>query len=232
MVTLSIDSSDLMRGMTAAEKRQVPQAAVWALNDTAYEVLDHVRDRMGREFDRPTRFALNAFMVWRAKKSTLLAEVRERPSVSSKHFLKVEEVGGARPKTGLERMIGGQGHGGAAAVPASGAKLNAFGNWSPAERKKAMTALRGEGDSARAGSSGGRRRTRSGYFVAKRGGHLSPGVYRRKGKSDLVKVLHLTTAMPTYRPRLGFQDGAEEVFADRFPANFAEGFRRAMATAR
>ncbi len=225
-VTLRIDSSDLARGLSDLERKQLPIATVWALNDTAYAILAHTQSRMDRVFDRPTRFAKTAFMVWRAKKSTMTAEVKERPSAGSRHFLKVQEGGGTRPRTGLEGFLQGKLRGGQAAVPASGAKLNAFGNWSPAERKRATNDVTG-------GPVSGNGRTR--YFVPGRGSRLSLGVWKRHGpkrKPKLTKVLHFTTAMPKFRERLGFYDGAEMTFDVQFPIEFTKAFERAIATAR
>lgn len=68
---------------------QVPQATAWALNATAYDAFGHLQKTMGEVFDRPTRWTLNAFHVWRADKRTLQAVVTERPSVGKRHYLKV-----------------------------------------------------------------------------------------------------------------------------------------------
>jgi hypothetical protein len=237
MLHMHVDPSDLARGLSDVERKQVPIATVWALNDTAKDVLDHMQVRMRIVFDNPTRFATNAFMVWRANKSTMTAEIKERPSVGSHHFLKVQEVGGARPKTGLERLMTSRlAYDGdiTAIVPASGAKLNSFGNWSPGERNKVLSAVQAQGDtrSNSTAASKSRRKTRVGYFVPRAGSKLSPGVWKRQGKNKLTKILHFTTAMPKYRARLGFYDGAEDVYEARFPINFSRAFEKAMMTAK
>lgn len=238
MLKLDIDVDDLARGLNAVERKQLPIATVWGLNDTAKDVLDHMQDRMTVVFDRPTRFAKNAFMVWRANKATMTAEVKERLSVEDRHFLKVQERGGARGKTGLERLIDSRlPYDGQilAVVPAAGAKLNAYGNWSPGEQKKVLSAVQSQRDVSTnsTAASKARNKTRVGYFVPRAGSKLSPGVWKRSGKKgSLSKILHFTTAMPTYDKRLGFYDGAEDVFAARFPVNFARAFQKAMDTAR
>lgn len=213
-------------------------ATVWALNDTAKDVLKHMQGRMEVVFDRPTRFTKNAFQVgpW-AKKSSPVVEVKERPSVEPRHFLKVQESGGARPKTGLERLMTSRlAYEGdiQAVVPASGARLNSFGNWSPGERNQVLSAVQAQGDARTntSDASKARNKTRAGYFVPRPGSKLSPGVWRRKGKKSLKKVLHFTTAMPAYQKRLGFYDGVAEVFDDRFRHHFERSLERAMETAR
>ena len=237
---MRFDSRDFERGLSSVAKRQVPQATVWALNDTAIDVLAHMQDQMDRVFNMPTRFAKNAFMVWRATKQTLAAEVKERPSVAARHFLKVQERGGDRPQTGLERLLKTKlAYAGdiRAVVPASGARLNAFGNWSPGERNRVLSDIQAQGDSRAnaTAASKARRKTRTGYFVPRPGSKLSPGVWKRYGgkrNPRVKKILNFTTAMPTYRQRLGFYDGAEEVYRDRFPIHFSDAFKRAMETRR
>jgi len=235
MLSLRIDHLDLDRGLSELERQHLPRATAWALNDTAADVLEHMQNRMRTEFDRPTRFTLNAFMVWRAKPSALTAEVRERPSVGARHFLKVQELGGARPKTGLERLIGSRlAYEGSiiGVVPAAGARLNSFGNWSPGERNQVLSAIQAQGDS-RANttkrSAAKAKGKRAGYFVPRPGSKLSPGVWKRSGRGRISKVLHFTSASPNYDRRLGFYDGAEAVFDARFADHLRRTLSRAMS---
>lgn len=238
--SLVVKDWDFQRTMTEIERRQVPYATAMALNDTAQDILDDVQNRMEIVFDRPTRFTKNAFMVWRANKRTLEAKVMERPSVGAKHYLKVQEAGGARPRTGLERMVDATlAYDGVimAIVPAQGARLNAYGNWSPGERNQAIKAWRETGYTANATDASKKRNKgrRAAFFVPGQGSSLSPGIWKRTGRGKrekISKVAHFTTSMPNYRERLGFLDGAEEIFDRRFGENWRKAFDRAMETAR
>lgn len=234
MLKVSIDDADLQRNLRQLADRDARQAAVWALNDTATDVLTHVQDRMGEVFDRPTRFTRNAFMVWRAKPSTLEAEVMERPSVGRRHYLKVQEIGGARAQTGLERRLGSRLDGEGqmqAAVPGSGAKLDAYGNWANVERRQAVDAVTSGGTARAAGPAGRRTRRRAGFFIPQAGSKLSPGIWKREPDGRISKVLHFTPIAPTYDRRLGFQDGAAEIYADRLPKHLARTFERMIRKA-
>ncbi|QIZ79789.1 hypothetical protein [Thalassovita gelatinovora] len=242
-LSLHIDPKDFMRVTSAIERKQLPIATAWALNDTADDVLEHIQRRMEVVFDRPTRFTKNAFMVWRAKKSTLVAEVRERPSVGSRHYLKRQERGGVRKQTGLERMVmHNLAYDGvlAAIIPTSAARLNAFGNWTPGERNQAVSAIKAFGETgytanATAKSKARSKGRRAAYFVPQKGSGLSPGIWRRKGKGKrerVEKIAHFTDTMPRYHERLGFYDGAEQVFERMIAPNFRRAFEKAMATAR
>lgn len=238
---MAFDTRDFERRMTEIERSQLPQATVWALNDTAKDVLEHVQHQMDVVFDRPTRFTKSAFMVWRADKRTLMAEVKERPSVGSRHYLKIQERGGPRPQTGLEKMVASHlAYDGVirAIIPTSAARKNAAGNWSPGERNQAISAIkawREVGYSANATEASVKRakKKRAEYFVPKRGSRMSPGIWRRSGskKSPKVdKVAHFVDSAPVYEKRLGFYDGAEDVFNARFGDHFRRAFERAMAT--
>jgi hypothetical protein len=239
---LHLDLSDFLKANDEIERKQLPMATAWALNDTAQEVLEHVQQRMEVVFDEPTRFAKNAFHVWRAKKTDLTAKVQERPSVGSKHFLKVQERGGRRPKTGLERMLSASlAYDGilAAVVPAAGAKLNRHGNWAPGQRNQAISAIKGWSETGYKANatkdSKARNRSRAAYFVPRSGSKLSPGIYKRTGRGmreKVVKIAHFLDSLPNYTERLGFYDGTEEVFDRRFVPNFKRAFEKAMETRR
>lgn len=239
-ITITSNKDQLFAGLDDVQQRQVPWAMVLTLNEMAQEVLKGVQSDMDKHFDRPTRWTKNAFGVYRATKQRLYSEVKEKPSVSTKHYLKVQERGGGRPKTGIERnfdarlpfdgMI-------AALIPATGgpfdaAKLDAFGNWSNGERNEVMSQLkvgRDVGFNSNKSDASAKRRTRRGgatYFVASRG--LAPGVYRRKSPDDTpVRVLKFARKAPVYKRSLGFIEGAEA----RVRKTFAERFARHLAAA-
>lgn len=239
---LKLDVTDLIKTNDEIERKQLPIATAWALNDTAKDCLEHVQNRMEVVFDQPTRFTKNAFHIVYAKKSKPEAKVQERHSVGKKHYLKVQEHGGRRPKTGLERMLTSSlAYDGVltAVAPAKGAKLNKFGNWSPGQRNQAVSAIKGwreTGYTANATKqSKSRNRSRAAYFVPKSSSRLSAGIYKRTGKGKrekIVKVANFLDSLPSYSERLGFYDGVDEVFDRQFAPNFRRAFKRAMDTRR
>lgn len=229
MLGFQVDDQAVGRMLTNMEARQLPFATMMALNDTAKDALDLVQRQMDIVFDRPKPFTRNAFHVWRATKDNLTAEVKERTSVGRKHFLKVQERGGARPQTGLERSQLASYGLIAATVPAAKAKRDAFGNWSAGERRQALAGIGTKGDSG----SGKKRvkRSRATYFIPEPD-ELSPGIWRHNPDGSLDKIALFTGSMPTYRPRLQFAETAQKEAQAKFPAHFARRFREAFATAR
>lgn len=237
MLRVSVDDRVVQKSLRDLSERQARIAITWALNDTASDVLDHVQQNMGRVFDRPTRFTKNAFTARGARPTDLEAEVIERPSVGRRHYLKVQELGGQRAQTGLEALLSSRlaydGHI-QAAVPASGAKLDAYGNWSTGERNQALSAVQSQRDRTAntTGASRKRKRKRAGFFVPREGSNLSPGIWRRDADGSIRKVLHFTAVAPVYRERLGFFEGAEEVYTARLPGHLRRTLAKMVARSR
>lgn len=235
--TLRITSASLQRFRADIQRltvRDVKIAATWALNDTATDVLRNVQDGMRRRFDRPVPYTLNAFYVWKAKPSRLEAVVQERNSVGAKHYLKIEEAGGSRPQTGIERALSLKlKYDGiiTSAIPAQGAKLDAYGNWSRGERNQAMSAVQSQLDDKQNTTKTSRKRhkRRAGYFVPRKGSKLSPGIWRRDTDGAIAKVLHFSDTSPRYTPALGFYRGAEDVYRAKLPQHLARTLAKLAA---
>lgn len=239
MIRIEIDDRALRRNLRRLADRDVKVAASWALNDLATDVRDTMHDRMDQVFDRPTRFTKNAIAVLRgAKPDRLEAEVGERPSVGSRHYLKTQERGGARGMTGIETLLALHLPSGLdirAVIPATGspfeaARLDAHGNWSRGERNQVLSALRAQRDATanQTDRSKKRKSKRATYFVPKHG--LAPGVYRRKGANDIpVRVLKFSSKAPQYTRRLGFLDQANLIWREKLPAHLRRTLARVVA---
>lgn len=233
---VSLDANPLRRQLTNLEQTQLPFAGAMALNDVAKDVMTHMRERMGLVFDRPTRFTLNAFRMERASKAKLEASVLLKDPVRGRHFLKVEEAGGVRPQTGLEKALSQRlAYDGLiqSVVPAAAARRDAYGNWSPGERNQVLSALGAQLDKAANTTERSRKRNkgRANYFVPKTG--LSPGVYRRDAPGAApVKVLNFSESGATYTPRLNFERSAEILWRGRLPEYLARRLEQAVANAK
>ncbi len=230
MFTLDIlNLPQVKQALNDLAKNHVPEASFRALNDTAYDALDGVKAEMRSVFDRPTPFALNAFMVWRANMQTQRAEVKERPSVGPRHFLKVQQSGGVRPNTALEKLIrskvGNTSHI-AAITPGPAAKLDAFGNWASGERNQALSGIKAQRDATsnttKASRALSKNKGRASYFVPGPEAKLSPGIYRRQGsRGTPEKVANFTSNMPSYSKRIDYRDVVAKVAEDIYERHFA-----------
>lgn len=236
---MRLESGNFMKRTFDIANRHLPQIEVWALNWTAYEAEQNLRDQMRVKFNQPTRWTVNAFMVWRATKARRFAEIREKDGQAGQHYLKVQELGGQRPQTAMERSVSFRvavtTHV-QSVVATSSARLDSHGNWSIGERNQAMSAIGAQRDvgvtsnASAASRAAGRRRGRADYFVPAHGG-LKPGIWRRTGPGNIAMVAALSPKAPVYRPRLDFKADVEAVFRDRMPGNVRRAFARALKTA-
>lgn len=219
-------------------RRQVPYAASRALNDTADEAMDAIRTHMQRQFDRPTRWTLNAFRVDRANKAKLSAVIELKDAQKRQHYLRVEARGGIRPMTGVEKLLERRlAYAGIiqTVTPASGARLDRFGNLSRGQRNQILSAIQAQRDSHANTTkrSRARNRRRTQYFVPREGSRLSPGVWARTSKRGSVrKVLHFSAAQASYRKRLFLHERVQRTARARFAAHFRRRMIEAAASAR
>ncbi|MEO0765196.1 MAG: hypothetical protein AAFY75_04190 [Pseudomonadota bacterium] len=232
---MTIDHRDLTRGLTHLQKQQAPYAAARALTDTAWGAVRGLEGHMRDVFDQPTRFTQKAFRAIGATKTNLEATVEPKSMQGSRHYLFTQEDGGPRPKTGIEKLL--TQHAAfdgvlQAAVPADDARLNKFGNLSPAQIQRMLSGLGAQRDGSQNTTRRSRARTpaRDTFFVPRHG--LAPGVYARDGRGRLKIIMAFTDVVPVYSPRLGYQEFVERVMEDEFPGAFWRWLDRAMRSAR
>jgi len=232
-LSFDLDDARFQAQIKQLATRDVRMAASWALNDTATEVQQHIQDRMNVVFDRPTRYTQRAFGVLKgARPSMLEVQIGEKSSVERRYFLKVQEHGGARPQTAVEKRIAlASSDLVRAAIPTDAARIDSYGNWSSGERNQVMAQLQVGRDvgytsnETQASRKRGAKRGRARYFIPKHG--LAPGVYRRNAPGDIpIRILTLTDTAPIYTPRLGFHEEAAREFWARLPGHLARTLGR------
>ena len=222
---LTPDLRAFLRDMRASE-RTVKRATVFALTDSARDVHRMVRDRMERRFDRPTKYTLNSFMVWRAdvRDESPSATVKQKTVAGKRHYVAMNEEGGERPQTALERRLSrtlsfnGRLQ---SVIPADGAQLDNHGNWKRSQRSAALAAVGISSASAsQPPATASARASRIAYCLVRPGSRLSPGIWSRAKDGRISKIAHITDQSAKYRARLGLLDGANEVFSREFPRHF------------
>lgn len=217
-------------------RRKVAFATKDALNDAGADAIEAVQDHMKRVFDRPTRWTLNAFWLRRASTQRQVARIERKSFAGRRFYLEVQASGGGRPQTGLERLMSSRlAYAGniVAVTPAAGARRNRYGNMSPGQIQRILSAVQAQGDARQnttAASKARGKRTEQ-YFVPRPGSRLSPGVWRRRG-NKLTKVLHFTERAPQYRKRFHFERVAHNAAAATFRAHFAKRYRAELARAK
>ncbi len=236
---MTIDDAAMRAALVQVIEKQIPFAVSRGTNDAAAQVVKALSAHANEVFDRPTPFAVNAWTYRPGNKADPTATVMRKPSAASRDFLAVQILGGARGATGQEgalRMRAPVASPWVAAIPADGAALDQYGNWSSGERSRVFAQLRLFRDSAQweTETSRAKRIKRQGaeYFVGSR--NLPPGIYRRGGprNRDAIPVLMFVDKVPQYQPRFRFEDVGRETFDKFAPDMIARALREALASAR
>lgn len=254
MIEFSIkaDTDKLKAKLNNLINAQMPYATSVAINETLKTLETYNKALMQKAFDRPTKFTMNAFYVQFSNKRTLQGALRRKKMVVGRHYLEVQDTGGARPLKGFEKNFmmrlayRGMIHG---VMPTENTPLDGNGNMTMAFINKVSSQLGVQRDSAqnkpyKSRTKSGRISTGSRYFVpdpdhplARRGG---PGVYAtkpdapgstRKG-SRVSKVLNFAQKKPTYRKRTDFDAKMTKAASNLMPKKMRLGLRRALASAR
>lgn len=113
-ISLKADFKQVIKKLSRIQRKQIPFAAMVALNDTAFQSRKVAVRAMPRFLDRPAPVTMKGLMVGKAKKTQLSSKVFFKDFVW--RYMKYQVEGGTR-STG--RKI---------AVPSNTIKLNKYGN--------------------------------------------------------------------------------------------------------
>lgn len=229
MIALTFDTTALTKLATSVVPelaRQIPYATSRALNDSAIDVRNDLRDEMDAKFDRPTPWVKRGVVVAFSNKADLTARVYFNPfggSTPTSRVLKPHVGGGGRNRKRHEHRIGSY------AMPGSGARLDKYGNMRGADIMRVLSALGTMGEFGQNQSAASRKRkSRAARNTAIfRQGNV---IYERKGQS--IAPLMVLTSAPSYTARLDWGDKAREVMSRVFEAHFEKRFSQAIATAK
>ena len=214
--------------------KQMPFAQKLALNNTAKNLVARNKRDMSRIFDRPVKFTLNAFYFKPAKKYENSVTIKRKDMVVGKHYLEVQEEGGARPQTGFEKALSRNlaysnilRH----ATPAS-VRRNKNGNMTPGARMQMLSALQVARDPQQRSKKFGRTNSgRQNFFIVD-SADKSAGIYQRYKKGNVKKLVNFHSNAIIYKPKLRFDDRMVMYGKAVFPKKLQEAMRRAMATAK
>lgn len=249
MITVSVQSNidQAIRELGVTIKAQVAYAARKAVVKTAEDVRQAQIREMRDVFDRPTPYTLSSVEnklittnpptahVW-------LKDFAGKGTPASK-FLLAQIKGGARPIKRFEaalRSVGALPEG-MIAVPASGAKLDAYGNMDRGQIVQILSYFRAFPEAGYKANmtaktkarlaKGTKKKRGMAYFVGRPGDRLPLGVWQRTNFGQLgsaIKPVLIFADAAYYRPIFNFE------YVGRTTTNrvFNDHFRRAMAEAK
>ena len=244
--------------------KQARFAAAVALTKTARDVKAALVEEMARTFDRPTAYTLRSLFMRGATKDRLKAEVwvkddRAGSGTPATRYLLPQIEGGNRGLKGFERRLVSQGvmRDNERAVPAAGAKIDAYGNMSRGQIVQILSqignrAFHGDYSTATNSKRSRAKRSQVAYFVSTgaggtisieggemrksngRTGHLPRGIWMRRsfGFGSAVRPVLLFVNNATYQRRFRFFEVADRTAQANFPAHFEREFANALRTAR
>lgn len=260
LINIKHNFPDVARWVRSAGN-QVRFATAVALTRTAQQVKAAELKEIERVFDRPTPYTKRSLFMSPATKAKLEAQVwlkddRAGSGTPATRYLLPHIEGGPRGQKGFERMLVRAGHMGAneRAVPAAGARLDAYGNMSRGQIVQILSQLRafytvGGTDMNRTNSKRSRaKRANSRYFVSRGKGvasrgfgswwnqgegrvqHLPRGVWMATSKGVVPVLIFVERA--GYTSRFKFFEVARRVVASAFPRHFDVELTKALRSAR
>lgn len=227
-ITHNLDN--LIAGLTAAERKQVPIALAKALTRTGVAVKAAEVDTMRRVFDRPTRFTLNGLFLKPATKAKPEALVWLRDwapkGTPATQYLAPQIDGGQRRHKKLEGLLLRRGliRPGEFIQPGKSMKLDAHGNVGRGQLQRILSDLGAHFDRQQNSTDSKKRK----HFIKRTEGRSV--IYRRGSDRKITPVLVASKA-PGYQPRFPFFKVAEQTTGVTIGTAFDTALQEAMATA-
>lgn len=226
------------RGLSEFARKQIPFAAMLAINDTLKDIKTNSVKMLRRRLNNPSRWTLRSLHVWRAKKRDLRGRVGFKEfagkGIAAGKYLDHMETGGPRGATRFELALRHAGvlQEGEYVVRAKGAKITR-GTFTRVLSQ--LGGLAASGGNASDSARSKRKRRAGSIFVPSeplRGGPGLPrGIWERKGKT-IAPLFIFVRGAPSYGRDLRFQETARKTTEARLEHHFERAFRRAIETAR
>jgi len=240
-ITATWDSRETKAVLAALAAKQWQFAEALALTKMAQSIKSAEHGEMRSVFDRPTPFTMNSLRLQPATRQRPEARVwfKDPPRLTeSQHYLLPQVYGGDRLDKRFEKTLQRAGllTKGMQLVPASGAKLDAYGNVSRGTYARMYADLQASPVGANTTPASRRRRgahpRSQGFFYGNPGGR-GRGVWERYRTAfgSAVKPVFLE-ARPGYRVRFDFFGLAERTAARVYPSAFDDAVRHTLSTAR
>lgn len=258
-MSITITGIKELQATLGQHARQAPYAVMNGLNKTAYEVLPVIKHEMKDSFDRPTPYTLSGVRYRKATKENLEADIyisdeRMKTGIPQAKYLRWEIHGGTRRLKRFEESLRAKGilPSNKFCIPASGAKIDAYGNMAGGQIVQILAFFEAFGEQGYKSNMADKDRKRLKnrtyitsqrkristhgvqYFVIHKDKRLQPGIYMRArmGHGNAIKPVLLFVERAHYEERFDFHDTVQRAAQDLIGKNISESLSKAIATAR
>jgi hypothetical protein len=216
VIKVVADVSRAQAKLAKLRTRTLPRLMVNAVNDVAFDVRSTLQGEMTKRFDRPTRFTLNSVLVVKATDTNPVATIKLRdeavkgtPPVK---YLEPEVKGGQRRLKRYERALLNAGYlyPGEYAIPAGGARMDAYGNMPAGQIVQILSQLKAFGEQGYLANASGSKRSKAKrkvapyFYVREARGQLKRGVWQRTASGTVQPILLFVRKAPRYTVALPF----------------------------
>lgn len=245
MLTLKVtdELNKLLSGLKGFTQKELETIAIKTINDAAYDARYRLQKEMRQVFQNPTPYTINTLRVYPMRNITGFARVGHDAlgkGNDPERYLRPQIYGGPRKQTRsearLQTVLQIQGER-VFLTPASGAKLNQYGNVAPSKYVEVLSYFKAFNQSGfvmnRSKRSTARKGITNKFFMVTGNdpntAHLSKGIYERtRGGKGFKKIFHFAK-QPTYKPRYDFYRIGLEYAASKFRENFVRQVDKIVA---
>lgn len=237
IITITSNAAQVISGLSAVERQQLPFATALTLTRLGVKVKDKIRAEMPRVFDRPTPWTLNSLMLRKATKQNQEATVWFKDfggkGIPASTYLPPQVFGGGRSNKRTEEALRRRGflQPNQQAIPAAGAKLDTYGNMMRSQIVQMLSQTRSLSEMGYTGNAKAGSRTRYFAVPSHTSRNLKPGVYYRKTERSIIPVMIFTNKQK-YTKRLPFYEMSEALVRSQYNAEFGSALAYAISTAK
>lgn len=228
------------KALNELSEREIPFATALTLTNVAKAAKSDLKGVIPRVFNNPTPFTRNSVFMKAANKREQKAIVWLKDwapkGTPAARYLSAPIFGGARKQKASEKLLTRRGFLGAnqAWLPGFGMKLNKYGNPSPGQIQKIISALGAQNDPYQNTTGRSRRRNpqQSRIFFSEMNGN--PGVYSKGPRGSLSRLMVFTTgsSMPHYKRQFPFFLIAEKTVNRKMISSAQDAIAKVIATRR
>ncbi|MCX5876630.1 MAG: hypothetical protein NT087_10140 [Deltaproteobacteria bacterium] len=181
MITIKIDGIQSVQEMLKQYPAQASRALETAIDKTAREIKDAIKQVLPQVFSSPTPYTMNSLQFTPTKGHNMQASVWfKEPDRMGQHYLVPEVEGGPRRLKGFELALGGN-----TFIPSQMAKLDRYGNLPYGTIVQILSVLgraehvAGFSSNITSRSKKTNRKPRDYVYLPNGSGKLPPGIYQR-----------------------------------------------------